>query len=75
MMGEMLRVKPEDLDIRIINQRIGVGIGGWDTVMRLYHKPTKILIEVPRGNSGQFKDRTIAMQMLELALGSENWDF
>lgn len=33
-------IKPEDVDIRVIDQRIGMGIGGLDTVIRLYHKPT-----------------------------------
>jgi len=61
-------IKPEDVHIRVIDQRIGVGIGGYDTVIRLYHAPTGILIEVPRITSGTFYDRQIAMEMLETAL-------
>lgn len=61
-------VKPEDVHIRVIDQRIGMGIGGLDTVIRIFHKPSGILIEVPRITSAQFNDREIAMQMLETAL-------
>jgi protein subunit release factor A len=61
-------IKPEEVDLRVIDQRIGAGIGGMDTVIRLYHKPSGILIEVPRVTSGQYYDREIAVQMLEAAL-------
>lgn len=66
-------LKPEDVHVRVIDQRIGVGIGGLDTVIRLYHVPTGILIEVPRGNKSQFNDRQAAMEMLEYALASGLW--
>ena len=39
---------PKDLHIRVIDQRIGMGIGGMDTVIRILHIPTGILVEVPR---------------------------
>jgi hypothetical protein len=58
-----------DVDIRIIDQRIGMGIGGFDTVLRAYHKPTGILVEVPTrliGNS--YKARTVALDMIRYAL-------
>lgn len=61
-------VKPEDVHIRVIDQRIGMGIGGMDTVIRIFHKPSGIIIEVPRITSAQYNDREIAMQMLETAL-------
>ena len=60
--------KPEELNIRVIDQRIGVGIGGLDTVIRVYHIPTGIWSEVPRVTSSQFHDREIALEMLEAAL-------
>lgn len=61
-------IDPKDVDIRVIDQRIGAGIGGIDTVIRMYHKPTGLLVEVPRITSAQYHDREIAMQMLEAAL-------
>ena len=61
-------INPEDISIRVIDQRIGMGMGGMDTVIRLYHKPSGIWIEVPRVSSGQYYDREIAVQMLETAL-------
>lgn len=63
-----MNIDPKDLHIRVIDQRIGMGIGGLDTVIRLYHVPSGILIEVPRVTSAQFNDRAIAMEMLEVAL-------
>jgi protein subunit release factor A len=64
---------PKEVHIRVIDQRIGQGIGGHNTVMRVYHVPTGILIEVPRGRGGQHRDREIALEMLDLALASENF--
>ena len=61
-------IKPEEVDLRVIDQRIGMGIGGMDTVIRLYHKPSGIWIEVLRVTSGQYYDREIAVQMLEAAV-------
>lgn len=58
----------KDTDVRVIDQRIGVGIGGWNTVVRLYHKPTGILIEMPNVTRGQFYDKKLAFEMLEYAL-------
>jgi protein subunit release factor A len=63
------RLKKET-DIRVIDQRIGMGIGGLDTVIRLYHKPTGILIEMPKITRSQFVDRLLAYEMLEYALVS-----
>lgn len=60
-----------DTDVRVIDQRIGMGIGGLNTVIRLYHKPTGILIEMPRVTQNQFHDRRIAFEMLEYALMRE----
>lgn len=64
----------KDVDIRVIDQRIGMGIGGFDTVVRIYHKPTGILVEVPRVGRSQFHDRQIAIEMIEFALTHENMD-
>lgn len=58
----------KDVDIRVIDQRIGAGIGGFDTVIRVYHRPTGILVEVPRLSTSQFYDREIAMDMIQSAL-------
>jgi protein subunit release factor A len=58
----------QDTDIRVIDQRIGVGIGGLNTVIRLYHKPTGILIEMPRLNRSQYYDKVLAFEMLEYAI-------
>ena len=65
MMNEQLY---QDTDIRVIDQRIGMGIGGLNTVIRLYHKPTGILIEMPRLNRSQYYDKMLAFEMLEYAL-------
>ncbi len=58
----------KDTDVRVIDQRIGMGIGGLDTVIRLYHKPTGILIEMPRVNRSKYHDKVLAFEMLEYAL-------
>ena len=63
-----MMIDPKDIHIRVIDQRIGMGIGGMDTVIRLIHIPTGILVEVPRVSSGQYYDREIATQMIESAL-------
>ena len=57
-----------DVDIRVIDQRIGMGVGGMGTVIRVYHRPTGILVEVPRVSSSQFYDREIAIEMIETAM-------
>lgn len=59
---------PKDINIRVIDQRIGVGIGGMDTVIRALHIPSGVLVEVPRITVSQYYDREIAMQMLEAAV-------
>ena len=58
----------KDTDIRVIDQRIGMGIGGLDTVIRLHHKLTGILIEMTRLTRQQYNDRELAFDMLKLAL-------
>ena len=58
----------QDTDVRVIDQRIGVGIGGLNTVIRLYHKPTGILIEMPRLTRSQYYDKVLAFEMLEYAI-------
>lgn len=58
----------QDVDIRVIDQRIGMGVGGMDTVIRVYHRQTGILVEVPRVSSSQYFDREIALDMIQSAL-------
>jgi protein subunit release factor A len=62
------QINPKDISVRVIDQRIGIGIGGMDTVVRVLHIPSGIIIEVPRITSGQYYDRAIALEMLETAL-------
>lgn len=61
-------IDPKDIHIRVIDQRIGMGVGGMDTVIRVLHVPSGVLVEVPRLTNSQYYDREIAMQMLEVAL-------
>jgi protein subunit release factor A len=63
-----MKLDNKDVHIRVIDQRIGMGIGGFVTVIRLYHIPTGILIEMPQVTRAQFYDRKLAMEMLEYAL-------
>jgi len=63
-----MKLDLKDVNIRVIDQRIGVGIGGLDTVIRVLHLPTGIIIEMPRLTNSQFKDRTAALDALEMAL-------
>lgn len=58
----------KDVDIRVIDQRIGAGIGGMDTVIRALHRPSGIIVEVPRVTNSQFYDRAVAMDMIAAAL-------
>lgn len=58
----------KDIDVRVIDQRIGAGIGGMDTVIRVAHRPTGILVEVPRVTRSQFYDCEVAIQMIEAAI-------
>jgi protein subunit release factor A len=65
--GEVCQIRL-DTDVRVIDQRVGMGVGGRDTVIRLYHKPTGILIEMPRLASSQSADLQAAFDMLEFGL-------
>lgn len=58
----------KEVDIRVIDQRIGQGVGGMDTVIRVLHRPSGIIIEVPRVSSSPHYDREIALEMLSCAL-------
>lgn len=58
----------KDVDIRVIDQRIGAGVGGMDTVIRVLHRPSGIIVEVPRVTNSQFNDRAVAMDMISAAL-------
>ncbi|SDG34880.1 hypothetical protein [Pelagibacterium luteolum] len=66
-------VELKDVHIRVIDQRIGMGVGGFDTVIRAYHVPTGILVEVPKGDRGQYYDRQTALEMIEYALASGHY--
>ena len=63
----------QDVDIRVIDQRIGMGVGGVDTVIRVYHRPTGLLVEVPRVGTSQYYDREIALDMIRAALTHPNF--
>lgn len=69
----MSTVNLNDVDIRVIDQRIGMGIGGLSTVIRIYHKPTGILLELPNGRRSQYYDRELGLEMLEYALNSDEY--
>lgn len=58
----------KDLDIRITDQLIGMGISGFDTILRMTHIPTGIVVEVPRNNRSQHKVREVAKEMIEYAI-------
>lgn len=63
----------KDVDIRVIDQRIGAGIGGMDTVIRVLHKPSGIIVEVPRVTGSQFNDRAVALGMIAAAITHPNY--
>lgn len=63
-----MKLDPKDVNIRVIDQRIGVGIGGMDTVIRILHRPTGIIIEIPRITMSQHQDRAAGFDALEIAL-------
>ena len=63
----------KDIDIRVIDQRIGAGVGGMDTVIRAVHMDSGIIVEVPRITNSQFNDRNIAMEMIEFAITHPNF--
>ncbi len=67
-MSDRYLVKKEDTDIRVIDQRIGMGIGNLHTVIRLYHRPTGILIEIPQLTSRQQSDLNLGYTILRAAL-------
>lgn len=73
-MSDIVEKLYRETDVRVIDQRIGMGIGGRDTVIRLYHEPTGILIEMPRVTRSQFNDRQLAFEMLEYALTDKKMD-
>ncbi|MFK5283307.1 hypothetical protein ACI3PL_27415, partial [Lacticaseibacillus paracasei] len=53
---------------RITDQRIGMGVVGRDVVIRLYHKPTKIVIELPVTGGATYKQREMAFDALEFLI-------
>ncbi len=63
-----MKLDLKDVNIRVIDQRIGMGVGGRDTVIRVLHVPTGIIIEMPRLTRSQFHDRQAALDALEMAL-------
>jgi protein subunit release factor A len=58
----------KDLDIRITDQRIGMGVGGFDTILRMTHLPTGIVVEIPRQSRSHHRVREVAKEMIEYAL-------
>lgn len=63
-----MKLELKDVNMRVIDQRIGAGIGGFDTVIRLIHEPTGIVIEMPRLTRSQSGDRQAALDALEMVL-------
>lgn len=60
----------EEIDVRVLDQRIGAGVGGLDTIIRVWHKPTGIIVEIPRtsGLRSQSAERQLAVEMIQYAL-------
>lgn len=69
-----MSLDPKDVNVRVIDQRIGMGVGGFNCVIRAYHIPTGLLVEVPKGHRGQYYDRQTALEMLEYALSTGYYD-
>lgn len=63
-----MKLDLDQVNIRVIDQRIGMGVGGHDTVIRALHVPTGIIVEMPRLCGSQHKDRQAALDALEMAL-------
>lgn len=63
-----MKLDRTDVQVRVIDQRIGMGIGGYDTVIRLLHVPTGIIIEMPHVTRSQHNDLNAGMDALEMAL-------
>ena len=63
----------KDVDIRVIDQRIGAGVGGMDTVIRVLHRPSGIIVEVPRVTGSQFNDSAVALDMIAAAITHPNY--
>lgn len=63
-----MKLDLKDINVRVIDQRIGMGVGGFDTVIRVLHVPTGIIIEMPRLTRSQYHDRQAAIEALEMAL-------
>ncbi len=60
-----------DVHIRVIDQRIGMGVGGMDTVIRAYHVPTGLLVEAPTHMfRGSYLARQAVLEMLEYGLAA-----
>lgn len=65
----------KDLDIRVTDQRIGMGVAGMDTIIRVHHQPSGIVVEIPNrlAGLGQHRAREIAVEMIEWALSAANF--
>ena len=67
-----MKLDLNDVDIRVIDQRIGMGVGGLDTVVRAYHKPSGVLVVIPRmAAGGQHGQRQLALDLIEYAILNE----
>jgi hypothetical protein len=60
----------KDIHVRVVDQRIGQGVGGFDTIMRVEHIPSRIVVEIPTrfGNLGGHCVRETAVDMIRWAL-------
>jgi hypothetical protein len=65
----------EDLDIRVTDQRIGMGVAGMSTIIRVHHQPSGIVVEIPNrlAGLGPHRAREIAAEMIEWALATSNF--
>ncbi len=59
-----MEFKLEDVDIHVVDQRIGVGVGGFYNRIRFYHKPTQILLELT--GKGSWETRQRGLNVLQL---------
>jgi protein subunit release factor A len=59
----------KDIEIRVTDQRIGMGVSGFDTIIRVHHVPSGIVVEMPnRFARSQSVSRLIAVEMIEWAM-------
>jgi len=65
-----MKLKEEDLWIKVSDQRVGMGIGGWHQRWTFTHVPTKSVIEFETHGSNPmpYRMREKARQLMELLI-------